>query len=83
MEGTMKLITNTKLIKQEITEVFMNLVLEENYNFLEADLVKLANAFVAKASPLIAKAERNECIKFVNSLNTTVGEALKEKRGKM
>lgn len=71
------------LNKKEITEVFINSKLEGNYNFLEEDLIKLANAFVEKAAPKIAQAERTECIKFVNSLNTVVGEALRDKRGKI
>jgi hypothetical protein len=71
------------LTKKEITETFMNVLLEENYNFLADDLEKLANAFIAKAAPQIARKERAECIKFVKSLNPLVSEALEEKRGKM
>jgi hypothetical protein len=71
------------LSKEEITQVFMNTPLEENYNFLQEDLVKLANAFVAHAEKPIARKERTECIKFVRSLNTHVAQALDEKRGKM
>lgn len=71
------------LTKNEITQTFMNIVLEENYNFLSEDLEKMAHAFVAKAAPKLIQAERDECIKFVNSLNTVVGKALTEKRGKV
>jgi hypothetical protein len=70
------------LTTQEINETFMNTILEENYNFLEGDLVKLANAFIAKAEPAIAQKECAECVKFVTSLNDLVGQALNEKRGK-
>lgn len=68
---------------QEVNEVFVNTPLEEEYAFLQADLAKLANAFIEKAAPKIIQAERLECIKFVKSLNTLVGEKLEEKRGKM
>lgn len=69
--------------KQKIFKVFHETYLENNYNFLEDDLVKLATAFIAMAAPTIAKVERTECIKFVKSLNTTVGQALEDKRGNL
>jgi predicted sugar kinase len=72
---------NPHLIVEEIRETFRELDLEENYNFLEDDLVKLANAFIMAAMPAIVRQERNLCIDFVNSLNTEVGKALQEKRG--
>lgn len=71
------------LTKEEITQVFMNTPLEENYNFLQEDLVKLANAFVSKAEQSIARKEREECIKFVKSLNVHVAKALVDYRGKL
>jgi hypothetical protein len=72
---------NPYLTKEEIGEAFRNVMLEENYNFLEDDLVMLGNAFVMAAMPVIVRQERNLCIDFVNSLNTEVGKALQEKRG--
>jgi hypothetical protein len=69
------------LSKKEVVDTFVNTPLEEDYNFLEEDLVKIANAFVAVATPKIAKAEREECIEFVRSLNHLVADKLKEKRG--
>ena len=69
------------LTTQEIKEAFRRVHLEENHNFLEEDLVKLANAFVMAAMPAIVRLEREMCIDFVNSLNTEVGKALQEKRG--
>ena len=64
----------------EIKQTFINTPLEENYNFLESDLVKLANAFINAAKPKIEMAERTECIKVVNSLNHFVAKKLKEIR---
>lgn len=71
------------LTTAEIKEAFHSVNLEENYNFLEDDLVKLANAFVMAAMPAIVRLERELCIDFVNSLNTEVGKALQEKRGNL
>jgi hypothetical protein len=72
---------NPYLTKEEIGEAFRSVMLEENYNFLEDDLVMLGNAFVMAAMPAIVRLERSLCIDFVNSLNTEVGKALQEKRG--
>ena len=71
------------LTTEEINEAFRNVHLEENYNFLEDDLVKLANAFVMAAMPAIVRTEREMCIDFVASLNSEVASALREKRGNL
>ena len=68
------------LTKTEIKDIFINAMLEGDYNFLEDDLIKLANAFVDAVAPKIIKAERDECVKFTKSLNHYVGEALQVKR---
>ena len=69
-----------ELTKEQVGEAFRTVMLEENYNFLEDDLVKLANAFVTFAAPSIIKAERAECVKFTKSLKELVGKALENKR---
>jgi hypothetical protein len=71
---------NPYLDKDQIKEAFRNIYLEENYNFLEEDLVKLADGFIMAAMPAIVKTERDMCIKFVNTLNTNVARALGEYR---
>ena len=71
---------NPYLNLDEIKEAFRKIYLEENYNFLEEDLVKLADGFIMAAMPAIVKTERDMCIKFVNSLNTNVARALGEYR---
>jgi hypothetical protein len=63
---------------ERINEVFRGLNLEENYNFLEDDLIKLAQAYAEEG----ARQERAGCIKVVTSLNRVVGEKLAEVRGK-
>ena len=75
--------SNTYLTIEEINEAFRNVHLEENYNFLEDDLVKLANAFVMAAMPSVRRAELTMCVNYVRSLNTEVANALEDKRGKL
>lgn len=69
------------LTPQEINEIFINANLEEDYNFLQEDLVKLANAFVNAAAPKIAKEERILCVDVARSLNTLVADKMAEIRG--
>ena len=71
---------NPYLNTQEIKEAFRKAHLEENHDFLEEDLVKLADVFIMAAVPAIVKTERDMCVKFVNSLNTNVARALGEYR---
>jgi hypothetical protein len=68
------------ITKEQVTETFVNLVLEEHYNFLEEDLVKLAEAFVKTATQTIIQEERKQCVKVVRSLNTFVADKLQEIR---
>jgi len=72
---------NPYLTVEEIRDTFINTKLEENYNFLEEDLEKLASAFVMAAMPAIVRTERNLCIDFVRTLNGPVAQALEDKRG--
>jgi hypothetical protein len=41
------------LSKEQVREVFINTPLQEDYNFLEEDLIKIANAFAEKALEVI------------------------------
>jgi hypothetical protein len=66
-----------------VKEAFRDAHLEENHNFLEEDLQKLADAFIMAAAPAIVKLEREMCIKFVRSLNSHVADKLQEVRGKL
>jgi hypothetical protein len=71
---------NPYLDKDQIKEAFRNIYLEENYDLLEDDLVRLADGFIKAALPMIIRTERDMCIKFVNTLNTNVARALGEYR---
>jgi hypothetical protein len=74
---------NPYLTVEEVGEAFRRVMLEEHYNFLEDDLMRLASTFVMAAMPAIVRQERNLCIDFVRSLNTEVAAALEEKRGNL
>lgn len=68
---------------QEISEIFVNTPLEEDYNFLQADLVKLANAFINAAKPKIEREERAQCVEVARSVNTLVAYKIMEVRGNL
>jgi hypothetical protein len=68
------------ITKEQVNKAFRNVTLEENYNFLEEDLVKLAHAFIEAATPSIVAVERQECVKVVRSMNSFVAEKLQEIR---
>ena len=66
------------LTPREIKDAFINTKLEENYNFLEEDLMKLANAFVTAVEPKVTKKERDRCVKIARSLNKEVAKVLED-----
>lgn len=72
---------NEILTPQEISEVFINTPLEEDYNFLQDDLVKLANAFIKAAKPKIELEERILCVDVARSVNHLVAAKIAEVRG--
>ena len=71
---------NPYIDKEQIKEAFRKIYLEENYDFLEDDLIKLADGFIMAALPMIIRTERDMCVKFVKSLNPNVARALSEYR---
>lgn len=71
------------LTTQEINEAFVNAHLEENYNFLQKDLVLLANAFIKAAKPKIEKAERELCVDIAKSVNILVANKIQSVRKQM
>ena len=68
------------ITKEQVNKAFHGVTLEENYNFLEEDLVKLAEAFINMAKPSIVATERQECVKVVRSMNSFVADKLQEIR---
>ena len=71
------------LTTKEINEAFMTANLIENYNFLQKDLVLLANAFIKAAKPKIEKAERELCVDIAKSVNTQVASKIVSVRSQM
>jgi hypothetical protein len=74
---------NPYITKEQVNEAFRKIYLEENYSFLESDLMKLADGFIMAAMPAIRKVELAMCVDFVKSLNPDVAVALYEKRSKL
>lgn len=70
------------LTQQEVNEAFINANLEEQYNFLQEDLMKLAESFINAAKPKLAKIERDECVEIARSVNHLVAERIEQVRGK-
>jgi hypothetical protein len=66
------------LSKEQINRVFHETQLEDNYNFLEDDLIKLANAFIDKAKPEIIMKEREACIEVAKAYNSLVADKIDE-----
>lgn len=78
----------TEFKKEDVMQAFFAAGLEEDYNFLEDDLMKLAKAFAElrdnELNERVYRATQNErarCIEFVRSLNPTVAQALEDKKG--
>ena len=63
---------------ERINEIFRGIDLEENHNFLEDDLIKLADAYAEEG----ARQELAGCLEVVTNLNRFVGEKLAKVRGK-
>jgi hypothetical protein len=74
---------NPYITKEQVSEAFRKIYLEENYSFLEDDLMKLADGFIMAAMPAIRRTELAMCVDFVKSLNPDVATALFEKRSKL
>ena len=68
------------ITKEQVKDAFINVILEENYNFLEEDLVTLAEAFVKAATPAIEKQERDKCVDIARSVNHLVAQRIEQVR---
>jgi hypothetical protein len=66
------------LSKEQINRVFHETQLEDNYNFLEDDLIKLANAFIDRAKVDIIMKEREACIEVARAYNSLVADKIEE-----
>ena len=72
---------NEYLSENDIKQVFFQSKMDnpEGYDFDE--LLDFADKLIVTATMDIARRERELCIEFVESLNTEVAKALREKRG--
>jgi len=72
---------NKYLSENDIKQVFFQSKMDnpEGYDFDE--LLDFADKLIVTATMDIARRERELCIEFVESLNTEVAKALREKRG--
>jgi hypothetical protein len=72
---------NEYLTENDIKQVFFRSKMDnpEGYDFDE--LLDFADKLIVVATLDIARRERELCIEFVESLNTEVAKALREKRG--
>ena len=68
------------LTPQQAAEAFINANLEDEFNFLQDDLMKLSQAFIDAAKDALIKGESVVCVKYVRSLNTLVADKLEEYR---
>lgn len=76
---------NEFLTKDELVQVYMSCGMEDPDGMYadDVDLFEFTDALIKVLLPIISKAERNECIKFVRSLNSEVANALQENRGNL
>ena len=65
---------------KEIKDIFINLDLIEDYNFVEEDLLKLANAYIDAVKKPIALEERQACVDVANAYNHLVADKITEVR---
>jgi hypothetical protein len=73
------------LTKDEVKQVYLSCEMKDPDGLYadEVELYELTKAIEKRVALKFARAERAQCIKFVQSLNTEVARALSEKRGQM
>lgn len=76
---------NAFLDKDDIRQVFVacDFIDPDGLYANDVDIFEFADKLIQVASFKVARAEREKCIEFVESLNTEVAKALKEKRGQL
>lgn len=70
---------NEDIIKQAYFQC--NNLLKEGIYPEEIELIEYSEKLILLVGPSIAKAEREECLKVVESLNPDVARVLRERRG--
>jgi len=74
---------NKYITEDDVKQIFFHSKMEnvEGYDFDE--LLDFADKIVLYASFHVARTERELCIEFVESLNSEVAKALRDKRGNL
>ena len=72
---------NIYLNENDIKQVFFQSNMDDENGYDLDDLLDFADKVIMAAEAVIASRERELCIEFVESLNTQVAAALKDKRG--
>jgi len=74
---------NKYLSEDDIKQVFFQTKMDDPNGYDLDELLDFADKVILTASFNIARTERELCIEFVESLNTEVAKALREKRGNL
>ena len=74
---------NKYLTEDDIKQVFFQCKMDDPNGYDFDELLDFADKVILTASFNIARTERELCIEFVESLNTEVAKALREKRGNL
>ena len=72
---------NIYLNENDIKQVFFQSNMDDENGYDLDDLLDFADKVIMAAEAVIASRERELCIEFVESLNTQVAAALRDKRG--
>jgi len=72
---------NKYLSEDDIKQVFFQTKMDDPNGYDLDELLDFADKVILTASFNIARTERELCIEFVESLNTEVAKALRDKRG--
>jgi cell division septum initiation protein DivIVA len=72
---------NIYLNENDIKQVFFQSNMDDENGYDLDELLDFADKVIMAAEAVIARRERELCIEFVESLNTQVASALKDKRG--
>ena len=74
---------NKYLSEDDVKQVFFQTKMDDPNGYDLDELLDFADKVILTASFNIARTERELCIEFVESLNTEVAKALREKRGNL
>jgi hypothetical protein len=74
---------NKYLSEDDVKQVFFQTKMDDPNGYDLDELLDFADKVILTASFNIARTERELCIEFVESLNSEVAKALREKRGNL